>query len=386
MIAIVEKNLQYFPHAFRKMNPICRRALRPSDVCPRHCVVVHNIVYDVRHFDHPGGRVLIELCGGRDATELFEMSHVNHTVALRTLKTLPITGHTENPSLHEYTRYTDLRSTMLKLFPTRASRSASMETHLRVLFFTLCALALHLLLLRTPTANASWVVLCLLSAFANTLLGAYGHNGVHRVHPHALGLDWNGLSSFEWLSEHVISHHPFVNTERDHDAISMEPILAWLPRRPGMSAQTSWVRHVVYTCSELIVAFQGTFVHATRWKAFAYGAPWWMCVAPFLFVLRVLSYYAFHPPLFATLTLLATMTPAGYVFATLAHLTHDHVSQTESKCVVERQMRNTRDIEPLGCTGEMTLFLDRQCAHHLFPTIDHMRFSRELVLFARSLC
>jgi fatty acid desaturase len=176
-----------------------------------------------------------------------------------------------------------------------------------------------------------------------------------------------------------------VNTERDHDAISMEPILAWLPRRPGMSAQTSWVRHVVYTFSELIVALQGTFVHATRWKAASYGAPWWMCVAPLLFVLRVLSYYAFLPPLFATLTLFATMTPAGYVFATLAHLTHDHVSHTESKCVVERQLRNTRDIEPLGCTGEMTLFLDRQCAHHLFPTIDHRRLSRELILFTRSL-
>ena len=372
------------------MNPICRRALRPvSNVCARHCIVVHNVAYDVRHFDHPGGRVLLELCGGQDATELFEMSHVNHAVALRTLKSLPVAGHTEYPSLHEYTRYAYLRSAVLKLFPTRASRSASTGTHRRVLVFTLSAIALHsLLLLQTHAVNVSWFALCLLSAFVNTILGAYGHNGVHRVHPHALGLDWNGLSSFEWLSEHVISHHPFVNTERDHDAISMEPILAWLPRRPGVlcgSAQTSWVRHVVYTFSELIVALQGTCVHATRWRAIAYGAPWWMCVAPLLFVFRVLSYYAFHPPLFATLTLLTTMTPAGYAFATLAHLTHDHVAQTDSKCVVERQLRNTRDIEPLGCTGEVTLFLDRQCAHHLFPTIDHRRLSREFILSMRSL-
>lgn len=112
------------------------------------------------------------------------------------------------------------------------------------------------------TIGVFWVALGLLSAIANTLLGAYGHNGVHRVHPHALGLDWNGLSSFEWLSEHVISYHPFVNTERDHDALSMEPILAWLPRRPGVCgrAQTSWMRHVVYTFSELLVALQGTCV------------------------------------------------------------------------------------------------------------------------------
>ena len=372
------------------MNPICRRALRPvSDVCPRHCIAVHNVAYDVRHFDHPGGRVLLELCGGQDATELFEMSHVNHAAVLRVLKTLPVAGHTENTPIHEYSRYADLRSKVLRIFPTRASRSASMETHLRVTVCTLTAIVLHIgLLVGTSTVNATWIFLCLLSAFANTLLGAYGHNGVHRVQPHALGLDWNGLSSFEWLSEHVISHHCHVNTECDHDAVSMEPILVWLPRRPNVlcgSAQTSWVRHLVYTFSELIVAFQGTCVHATRWKAVAYGAPWWMCVAPLLFVFRVVSYYAFHPPLFATLTLLATMTPAGYAFATLAHLTHDQVAQTSSKCIVERQLRNTRDIEPFGLRGELTLFLDRQCVHHLFPTIDHTAFSRELVHLARCL-
>ena len=37
-----------------------------------------------------------------------------------------------------------------------------------------------------------------------------------------------------------------------------------------------------------------------------------------------------------------------------------------------------------ACTGEVTLFLDRQCAHHLFPTIDHRRLSPELILFMRS--
>jgi hypothetical protein len=368
------------------MNPICRLALR-SDVCARHCVVVHNVVYDLRDFNHPGGKVLLELCGGHDATELFEMSHVNHDAALRVLKTLPTVGHSECRSLYEYTRYATLRSRAFQLFPTRASRSASTETHLRVLACALCALTLHLVILfRTHAVTASWFVLCLVSAFVNTLLGAYGHNGVHRVHPHALGLDWNGLSSFEWLSEHVMSHHPHVNTERDHDALSLEPILSWLPRRTGVCgrAQTSRVRHVVYILSELIVALQGTCVHATRWKAVAYGAPCWMCVAPLLFVLRVASYYWCHSPLHATLTLLATMAPAGYAFSTLAHLTHDHVADACNGCMVERQLTNTRDIEPFGLRGEMTLFLDRQCVHHLFPTIDHRRFSQEFVLFMRS--
>jgi len=348
-------------------------------------------VYDVSDFDHPGGRVLTNLCGGMDATELFEMSHVNHKRAMSILQSLPVVGQTERPQRHEYGRYESLRHRMYSMFPTRASRAASRETHMRFMACTIATLSVHItLILYTHSSTYTWFLLSIASAFLNTLLGAYGHNGVHRVQPHALGLDWNGLSSFEWLSEHIISHHPFVNTVKDHDALSLEPILAWLPNRTGVcgQAQISWVRHVVYLFSELIVSVQGTCVHATRWKAISYGAPWWMCVAPLLFVGRVVSYYLFQPPLHATLTFLATMAPAGYAFATLAHLSHDDVvdeDETSSTCIVERQLGNTRDIDAPLLTGEMTLFLDRQRAHHLFPTVDHRRFSREFILWTRAI-
>lgn len=373
------------------MNPICRRALGSvSNVCPEHCIVIHNVVYDVCNFDHPGGRVLLNLCGGMDATELFEMSHVNHKRAHLALKALPVVGHTELPERHDFTRYRDLRTRVLRIFPTHASRAASNATHMRVIGCAMFALFIHAsLVTHTEYLTMHWAFLCLLSSVFNTILGAYGHNGLHRLEPHALGLDWNGLSSFEWLSEHVVSHHPFVNTENDHDSLSMEPILAWLPSRTAVCghAQTSWMRHVVYTFSELIVSLQGTCVHATRWRAMEYGAPWWMCIAPLLFILRIASYYFFAPPLQATLTLLATMTPAGYAFATLAHFSHDNVTEgTHSKpCMVAQQLSNTRDIEPYGLTGETTLFLDRQCAHHLFPTVDHRQFSRAFLLKMRKM-
>lgn len=258
---------------------------------------------------------------------------------------------------------------------------------MRVVACAVAALSIHVALVRTQSVSVAWLILCVCSAFFNTLLGAYGHNGVHRVQPHALGLDWNGLSSFEWLSEHVISHHPFVNTEQDHDSMSLEPIFAWLPRRTGVfgHAQTSWLRHVVYTFSELIVSIQGTLVHVTRWKAVAYGAPRWMALAPLLFVMRFASHFLWQTPFHAVLTFVATMTPAGYAFATLAHLSHDRVAEPSSSCVVECQLGNTRDIVPWGLRGEMSLFLDRQRAHHLFPTVDHRRFSCEFVALTRTM-
>jgi fatty acid desaturase len=82
------------------------------------------------------------------------------------------------------------------------------------------------------------------------------------------------------------------------------------------------------------------------------------------------------------------MAPAGYAFATLAHLSHDDVvdeDETSPTCIVKRQLGNTRDIDAPWLTGEITLFLDRQRAHHLFPTVDHRRFSREFILWTRDM-
>lgn len=56
---------------------MCARALSEfSNVCPPDCVIVHGTTYNVRHFDHPGGRVFVRLAGSMNITELFETSHV----------------------------------------------------------------------------------------------------------------------------------------------------------------------------------------------------------------------------------------------------------------------------------------------------------------------
>lgn len=370
------------------MNPVCARALSEfRNVCSPDCVIVHGTTYNVRHLDHPGGRVFVRLAGSMDITELFETSHVNIARARAALKRLPIVAHSGHERTHHvYTAYEQLRACVFRLMPTRESRAQSTGDRRRLrAWIALCG-ALHGSVLWCHEWSLHWLVCCLLSAACNTIVGAYGHNGVHRLHPSALGLDWNGLSSFEWISEHVVSHHPFVNTIRDHDALSIEPVLAWLPSRDGCfgMAQTSPLRHAVWALSEIIVSIQGICVHATRWKAIRYESPWWMTCGPLLFLIRVTSHVLTQTPGLAVASLLATMAPAGYVFATLAHMSHEFVT-TRQPCLLSHQLRNTRDIEPFGARHEWSLFLDRQCAHHLFPSVDHGRWTPQLVYAIRQL-
>ena len=369
------------------MNPICARALKATvQPCPSNCVIIHNVVYDVSNFAHPGGRVFLRLSDSMDITALFESSHVNERMARDVLSTLPVVGRAtcERAQLN-YSRYNELRQLLFRTMPTRASRAP--QSLVPLVAWTIACIVLHCAVLSIRNIGPLWLLVCALSALCNTVLGGFGHNGIHRLHPSAVALDWNGLSCFEWLSEHIISHHPFVNTEHDHDAISLEPLLAWLPRRGAMfgCAQTSPVRHLIYLLSEMIVALQGVLVHGSRWKAAHYEAPTWMIFAPILFLLRISTHLFLQDPVMAFASILATMSMAGYAFATLAHWSHDLVAESTGDCFMKQQLANTRDIEPLGCTNEWSLFLDRQRAHHLFPTVDHSRWTPELIEATRTL-
>ena len=68
------------------------------------------------------------------------------------------------------------------------------------------------------------------------------------------------------------------------------------------------------------------------------------------------------------------MTLAGYYFSVLAHLSHVDVDEKNIENFALAQMRNTVDI---GGPAKLSLFLDRQRMHHLFPTIDHTRLGRK---------
>jgi fatty acid desaturase len=380
------------------VHPVLRAALgRVCAPVPEGRVLIHGRLYDLRHFDHPGGRVWTHMCDGCDATALFETHHLDAAAAWRVLRALP-SRPAPSTALwrYDFVRYAKLRDAALHALPRRCDRGPTGAVRWATAGSAVGALLGHMWLLRCAGGQGTiaYATACVASAGLNTLAGGYGHNALHGLRPASVLLDWNGLSCLEWLHEHVHSHHMYVNTRRDHDAIAMEPFLNWIPGARRGSLLGPWGKHALYAIGEIVVATHGTFGHRLRWRALADPAyPWWIRLAPLLFLARAASHVAVEGALRGAATLLLCMALASYAFSALAHLNHagpgalarddpegeaaDGPESLGSRGAVvdfvDQQLGNTADIQAHTWTRPLLLFLDRQTLHHLFPAIDHSR-------------
>lgn len=348
-------------------HPILRRTSLRDCCIPAHGFGVHGFVYDADSFAgvHPGGAAWIRSVCGTDASILFEMSHINAARAESLLSQLTPIGSYPLKRVVDYGPYRRLKEVVFNHFPTRASRRSASRN-----FWMACAICavLHMYLITTQTSTTygTWLAAVTLSATANTVLGGYGHNHLHQLDPRALALDWNGLSSFEWLLEHIVSHHPHPNTTDDHDCLSMEPFVYWTRRR-----WTNLAIIFVFMLGETAVALQGNFGHRCRWYSSRYDMPIWMNAGPFLLWFRAATHVVFQGVSTGLVTLFACMTIASFYFALIAHLNHTHNARTRGE-IISHQLGATCDIIlPHESMGPLLLGLDRQAAHHLFPTVDH---------------
>ena len=341
-------------------HPITRRIMRDLRV-PVGTVGIHGVLYDVRGFAHPGGALWLDSVSGTDATALFELSHLRINAARHALARLPTCGTYTQVCEQDYTLYARLRAVAADLLPAGAPAPPDACS-----VWLACAVLAHAALLSTRVAGgARWWALCAAAATCNTVLGGYGHDALHRLHPRALLLDWNGLSGYEWLIEHVVSHHPHVNTAYDHDARSMEPVVWWdAPTRVNL------VAYPLFAVGELVVAAHGYVGHRCRWHA-PPSAPQWMRRAPWLFVLRLALHVAVQGWVVGAATLCATLVMASAYFSYMAHLSRAPHGDPAT-CIVANQLANTADVAWQAWPA-LALFLDRQTMHHLFPTVPHAR-------------
>ena len=355
-------------------HPVLRRTSLRDSCIPGHGFGVHGFVYDANEFAriHPGGSAWIRSVCGTDATILFEMSHINAARAARALSQLSTIGTYELKCDVDFEPYRRLKERVFSQFPTRASRRST-----SLPFWVACAVCalMHCLVLSTgaSTSYGVWLIVATMSAVSNTVIGAHGHNYLHQLDPKALALDWNGLSCFEWLLEHVVSHHPHPNTKDDHDSLSMLPLVDWTRRR-----WKNLAIFPVFMLGETAVALQGNFGHRCRWASWRYDMPAWMNAGPFLLWLRVFTYFVFQGPFTGLATLSLCMTIASFYFSLAAHLNHTRDAQTHKE-VISHQLGATCDISvPYKSLNSLLLGLDRQTAHHLFPTIDHALLDKKL--------
>ena len=323
---------------------------------------------------------------------MFETHHINIKAAERALSKLERVGDVEMPH-QTFESYAEIREKGFKLFPSRTSRRASPARIAQMTGHCLVGVGLHLSLLTHSASSPLFVATCLASAIYNAILGGIGHNYVHTLKFPSLFLDWNGLSCYEWLHEHVHSHHSYTNTLNDHDAISMVPFLWWIPdpERRGRLGLPVVFRHAIFFISEIIVCIRGNVVHFMRWTplfstfrlkrevdTLTAPCPLWLQLGPILFLLRCASHIVCQGVAFGVCSLLFCMGVSGYYFSLLAHMNHanPHLSDDRPKVeshaeFVQCQLENTVDLKVPTVVTDLILSLNLQTVHHLFPTLDH---------------
>ena len=371
-------------------HPIVKKAINSlSTYIPTDCIGIHGKLYNIDNFNHPGGNTFIEINKGCDVTTLFETHHINYKLANNILDKLTIVG-TYNPIInYDFGKYYDLRDKIFSIFKTRKGRTMNNITKYTLFGYISLGLYLHYNLLQYNYSNiktsltnfTSFIVLCLLNSLVNSILGSYGHNGVHKLLYSSLLLDWNGLSSLEWLLEHVHSHHMYTNTIYDHDSISMQPFLNWVPSNINSIFSVNG-KHLIFLVAEIIVPIQGNFIHRFRWSIFFNNKyPLWLRLAPFVFILRFLSHILYQGILFGSLNIIICLIMAGYYFSYLAHLNHVNFNNENHHSLdnldfINHQINNTNDIKINENLSSVFLNLNKQKMHHLFPTIDHSQLNK----------
>lgn len=352
-----------------RTHPVVREALEPLyGHIPAGTIGIHGHLYDAAAFArrHPGGASLVLAAAGQECTMLFETHHVNHAKALALLDSLPRVGSYGEREDEFFDRYRALRARVAPLLRRPVAAGTLLERGAWVVALG----ALHAVLCTRAPGTGAWVAAVLATAAASTVCGGIGHDALHRGRPLAVLLDWNGLSCFEWMLEHISSHHMHTNTAFDHDVLSMRPFVEWTPVAVGCVGLVGM--HLIFLISEVAVALQGLFVHRVRWAPWRRGGfPGWLRVAPLLFPLRLATLMLGQGPLWGALSFFVTVALAGYGFALLAHLNHAPAAYPMSPDdFVLQQLTTTRDIRPF-LPKALMLGLDRQTLHHLFPSVDH---------------
>lgn len=233
---------------------------------------IHDELYDLNKFDHPGGKFWIEMSQGTDITELFESSHPNIEKAKQLLpkylarKVDPKQGrNTSALTFHPDGFYCTLRSRVWEVLKNNGGGAASWDMlafHDILLLTVLSTLACMMLPLYDDPA--CWVTIAFVGGFLLSCLGSVGHNFFHHKDNWRMySWDLTLYSSYEWRITHGYSHHNYPNSILDFEISAMEPFIYWLPEEKNAIRRTfSFVFLQILSCLAMFIQFSSRYFAA----------------------------------------------------------------------------------------------------------------------------
>ncbi|XRA96815.1 acyl-lipid (7-3)-desaturase (Delta-4 desaturase) [Pycnococcus provasolii] len=235
----------------------------------RHLTAIHGVVYDITDFldEHPGGRQILSLASGRDATFMFDSYHIRTDLVRKVLAKLPVVagvapadleGHAEwdtatksavdlalvkPPSQSELYQKLQkrVRDEILKprqeKNPKLASGRGGLAFDMACVFVAWAACTAAFVLHPTWYTGmaAGWAAAWVGTGIQHTA----NHGGVGKGFINALlgfGDDIAcGGSSLVWRYHHMVSHHVYCNDDvHDMDVFSTTPIFRLDTQQPKL--------------------------------------------------------------------------------------------------------------------------------------------------------
>lgn len=210
---------------------------RVDDKVPMGLHRVHDKLYDLSRFHHPGGALWLDLTVGTDITELFETHHLNYQKAVKMLDVYEIKGHKKlepRRSLCTFAAagfYATLRDKVWREYAALSQIGPSKTSIVSADLLVLFSLSLTISVGQYMMVDMTYALfLAIFLGAVNGLFIGVGHNFMHqRCSFRRFYLDISGFSSAEFRMHHALSHHPFTNTTLDAEINSLLPEVSFFP-------------------------------------------------------------------------------------------------------------------------------------------------------------
>lgn len=205
---------------------------RIDDRIPLHLWRVHDSLYDLSDFDHPGGKRWLELTRGTDITELFESHHIDMDRTKRVLAVYRVQEHEQYPlaprlspfTFEEDGFYVTLRRKIWDEFGGEVRKSgksqvltlgAPTQTERLADSLVVASAAATIAAGSAKRAGAAIAGAVFAGLLNGSMIGV-GHNFLHQKDNFRRHYqDLSGMCSSEFRMHHAISHHPYTNTCND---------------------------------------------------------------------------------------------------------------------------------------------------------------------------
>lgn len=248
---------------------------RVDDQVPPHLHRVHDKLYDLEHFKHPGGALWLDLTKGTDITELFESHHLNYQGAISALAKYEVESSSPLPprksplTFHKDGFYATFRQKVWVHFKKTAQLGPSPAAVIFADILVGCSAALTLMAGLYASTNMPMAVgITVLVGVLNGFFIGIGHNFLHqKTNFRRHYMDISGFSSAEFRMHHALSHHPYTNTLLDAEINSLLPLgVSFFPHKKSM-----WMKIKTAAALPFVMTLALPISQVSRFVAILFG-------------------------------------------------------------------------------------------------------------------